>query len=56
MSAEKLRGQFLQGNIQRLKKPDKNHLATLSNNIAITSGISKVNGRVLPRQGAYTSG
>ena len=47
---EQLKGQFLQGKPQKLKKPNKGKLASFSNNLSAST--FKPNGRVLKKRGA----
>lgn len=51
MSADKLKGQFLKGDIPKLKKVSKNNVLSCSNNISDFGGY-KQNGWIFPKRGA----
>ena len=52
MSTTTMKGQFLQGKVQGMKRPSKHKIVNFDNDMPRIDGIYKASGRTLPKLGA----
>ena len=52
MTTTTIKGQFTQGSMQKIKKPNKQKIVFFGNDLPRIDGIYKANGRTLPKLGA----